>query len=301
MNLNKILNSSQSGRLALRIAQLLPPSLGFPLGRSIADWVAAHRDLPMVAAIRTNQWVISGGELNSEGLDEIARNTIRSTAYSMYFLYHNWNNYSALENKIEYSPEVDVLIERSRVCEEGTMIVMVHSTNFDVALKASAMRGLKGLALSLPEADEAVEWQHSLRESGEVEVKPATLAVLREAAERLKSGGTVATGVDRPMPESKYRPLFFGRPTALPVHYIYLALKTGVPVSMVTAIRDKDGVYRVIASDLVKMKPHHDRKTEILQNAETILNIAEDFIRLAPDQWAVIQPLWPEETPNTPS
>ena len=181
------------------------------------------------------------------------------------------------------------------------MIVMVHSTNFDVALKASAMRGLKGLALSLPEADEAVEWQHSLRKSGEVEIKPATLAVLREATERLKSGGTVLTGVDRPMPESKYKPLFFGRPTALPVHYIYLALKTGVPVSMVTAIRDDDGVYRVIASDLVKMKPHHDRKTEILQNAETILNIAEDFIRLAPDQWAVIQPLWPEETPNTPS
>jgi lauroyl/myristoyl acyltransferase len=49
------------------------------------------------------------------------------------------------------------------------------------------------------------------------------------------------------------------------------------------------------------MKPHHDRKTEILQNAETILNIAEDFIRQSPDQWAVIQPLWPEEIQNTPS
>ena len=142
MNLNKILNSSQSGRLALRIAQLLPPRLGFPLGRSIADWVAKRRDLPMVAAIRTNQWVISGGKLNSEGLDEIARNSIRSIAYSMYFMYHNWNNYSALEKKIEYSPEVEVLIERSRVSEEGTMIVMVHSSNFDVALKASSMRGL---------------------------------------------------------------------------------------------------------------------------------------------------------------
>jgi len=92
MNLNKILNSSQSGRLALRIAQLLPPRLGFPLGRRIADWVATRRDLPMVAAIRTNQWVISGGELNSEELDEIARNTIRSIAYSMYFMYHNWND-----------------------------------------------------------------------------------------------------------------------------------------------------------------------------------------------------------------
>jgi lauroyl/myristoyl acyltransferase len=219
----------------------------------------------------------------------------------MYFMYHNWNNYSALEKKIEYSPEVEVLIERSRVSEEGTMIVMVHSSNFDVALKASSMRGLKGLALSLPEADQAVEWQHSLREIGDVVIKPATLAVLREAVERLKTGGTVMTGVDRPMPESKYRPQFFGRPTALPVHYINLAIKTGVPVSMVTAIRDEDGVYRVIASDLVSMKPHHDRKTEILQNAETILNIAEDFIRQAPDQWAVIQPLWPEETPNTPS
>ncbi|MFC2053700.1 lysophospholipid acyltransferase family protein [Chloroflexota bacterium] len=300
MNLNKILNSSQSGRLAMRIAQLLPPRLGFPLGRSVADWIATRRDLPMVAAIRTNQWVISGRELNSEGLDEIVRESIRSIAYSMYFMYHNWNNYSALENKIEYSPEVELLIERNRVREEGTMVVGIHSSNFDVALRASSRLGLKGLALSLPEANQAVEWQHSLRESGEIEIKPATLAVLREAAERLKSGGTVMTGVDRPMSESKYTPQFFGRPTALPVHYIYLALKTGVPVSMVTVIRKKDGVYRVIASDLIKMKPHHDRKTEILQNAETILNIAEDFIRQALDQWIVIQPLWPEETQNTP-
>ena len=281
----------------LTIAHWVPTSIGFPIVKILADWISSREELPMVKAIRSNQRGIHQNELTDDQLSSLTRETVRNIAYSMYTMFHYWNNNKALQDMIKYSPESELLIKRSRVKKDGTMVVFVHSSNFDVALKAASSKGLNGLVLSLPETDEAIEWQHDLRESSGIEVKPATLAVLREATRRLESGETVVTGVDRPMPESKYHPRFFGRPTPLPVHYIYLALKTKVPVSVATAIRDEKGFFHILASELVRMQPHEDRFEEVIQNAERILKIAENYILMAPTQWAMLHPLWPDK-PN---
>ena len=255
----------------------------------------------MIKATRINQWVANGEILDADQLDKVVRETISNYTMSMFNLFHYWEKVDVLAKMIRFTPESELLIERSQQRKEGTMVVFLHSSNFDVSLRGASQRGLNGMVLSLPESTEGIDWQHNMRESSGIEVKPATIAVLREAAGRLRRGETVVTGIDRPMPESKYRPVFFGRPTPLPVHYIYLALKANVPISLSTAIRDEEGFYQVVASELVRMKTDRDRRREVLMNAEHILNIAEDFIRLAPTQWTVLHPLWPEESENLPN
>jgi lauroyl/myristoyl acyltransferase len=111
----------------------------------------------------------------------------------------------------------------------------------------------------------------------------------------------VVTGLDRPLPESKYRPNFFGRPTPLPVHYIYLALKAEVPVAVAMAIREPDDGFKILASELIWMDKLPNRTEEVIYNAEKILRIAEDYIKLAPTQWTVLHPLWPEQAANLPN
>jgi len=300
MNLNQILNSRQSGRLALTITRYIPPGIGQALTRAIAKYLVSRPDLPLIHATLINQWVAQGQKLSREQLDRVVLETIQNYTLSMYTLFHYWENLKPLEKMIRYDQPTENLIQRSQERVHGAMVVFIHSCNFDVSLRAASSRGLKGLVLSLPEANEAIEWQHAMRERSGIEVKPASIAVLREATDRLKAGETVVTGLDRPMPESKYKPIFFGRPTALPVHYIYLALKANVPVALVTAIRQPDGVYQVVSSDLVDMKAHQDRHKEVLVNAEMILEIAEDFIQRAPTQWSVLHPLWPEEADKLP-
>ena len=300
MNLNQILNSRQSGRVALSIARFIPPRIGKLMTDSIAGYLVRRPDLPLVHATRINQWVAQGENLSGEGLHDVVLDTIRNYTDSMYTLFHYWENAVPLEKRIRYDTATEYLIQRSKDRTHGVMVVFIHSCNFDVSLRAASSRGLSGLVLSLPEATEAIEWQHAMRESSGIEVKPASIAVLREATNRLEAGETVVTGLDRPMPESKYQPLFFGKPTPLPVHYIYLALKAHVPVAVVTSIKQPDGVYQVVSSDPVDMVTHQDRHKEVLVNTERILDIAEEIIRRAPTQWTVLHPLWPEEAENLP-
>jgi len=300
MNLNQILNSRQSGRFALTITRYIPPGIGKSLTSAIAKYLVRRPDLPLIHATRINQWVAQDQNLTREQLDKEVLDTIQNYTLSMYTLFHYWENLKPLEKMIRYDQPTENLIARSQERKHGAMVVFIHSCNSDVSLRAASSRGLNGLVLSLPEANEAIEWQHAMRESSGIEVKAASIAVLREASERMKAGETVATGLDRPMPESKYKPLFFGRPTALPVHYIYLALKAKVPVALLTAIRQPDGIFELISSDLIEMKKYQDRQKEVLMNAGTILEIAEDFIRRAPTQWSVLHPLWPEEADKLP-
>ena len=102
------------------------------------------------------------------------------------------------------------------------------------------------------------------------------------------------TGIDRPIPAPRVRPRFFGRPAALPMHHISLAVKARVPVMIIAPILQPDGKYHVLTSDLIEMDPHPDRATEEIRNAEKVLAIAERFIRQAPHQWSISLPVWPE-------
>jgi lauroyl/myristoyl acyltransferase len=301
MLLHRVINSQKSGRLAFKLAKFLPPSTGNWLSVKIARYFSSKKELPMVQAIRINQWVVNGERINGDKLDAVVLETLNNYVRSMYSLFHYWDNVSELEKLMRYSPESEMLIDRIQQKKQGTMVVFLHSSNFDVSLRGASRRGLDGLVLSLPETNEAIEWQHSLRKSSGLEIKPATISVLREAADRLKAGETVVTGLDRPLPESKYRPKFFGRPTPLPVHYIYLALKAEVPVAVATAIRENNENFKIFASNLIGMEKLRNRSEEVIYNAEKVLRIAEDFIKQAPTQWTVLHPLWPEEALNLPS
>lgn len=300
MNLNQVLNSRRSGQAALNIARYIPPGIARLITDAIAGYLSGRLDLPLVYATRINQWVAQGADLSANQLDQAVFETIRNFTYSLYTLFHYWKNVEPLQKMIQFDDATEFLIERSQDRKAGTMVVFIHSCFADVALQAASYRGLSNLVLSLPDANDAITWQHALRENSGVFVKPASIPVLREASNRLKAGEAVATGIDRPLPESKYKPHFFGKPTPLPVHHIYLALKTNVPVAVMTAIKNENGSYDVISSDLVHMVHHQDRRREILINAEMVLEIAEEFIRRAPTQWSVLLPLWPDETDNLP-
>ncbi len=102
------------------------------------------------------------------------------------------------------------------------------------------------------------------------------------------------TGIDRPIPNPDVQPRFFGRPAALPIHHIFLAMKAHVPIVITVANLQKDEKYHVFASDLIEMDSYSDRETSVLRNAEKVLTTAEEFIRRCPQQWSVPLPVWPQ-------
>jgi KDO2-lipid IV(A) lauroyltransferase len=304
MKLQDILNGQMATMFGLGISHLLPTRLGYPVARRIADFLSSRKSNPIVQAVRANQWVIHGGKVSPSQLDHLVRETFRSSARSIYEFWHFLSNNNTVLEMVDLDPSMQACIERSNHSTEGTLMVTPHVANFDLVGRALALNGLKMHILSYPHPPGGYRWQNQLRRLPGVLVTPMSMQALRRASETLRAGQTVLTGVDRPLPEgeaAKYRPRFFGRPAALPVFHVRLAIKHNLPVTVLGGCRSPNGRYRVWASDPIPMHRSSDLVEETVQNSEAILATIADIVRRAPEQWAMFYPVWPEALSQAPA
>lgn len=300
MTMQKLLNNPNSVEWVFRISRWLSPAMGRWAASWISKWIASKSDLQIVKAIRCNQWVAEGENVSAEFLDQQVVKVLNTAGISFYNLFHNFESPEKLQSLVVFTPEIEEVIQRSREKRYGLVVAGIHISNFDLVAQAAALHGLKGFALSVPEPDNAIQWQHDLRRRSGLDILDANLTNLRLAIKRLQTGETVVTGIDRPVPNPKLKPLFFGRPAHLAVHHVQLALHAKIPVVVMGAIMKDDGRYHILTSSEIQMRPYTDRSTELIANAERILEISEEIIRSALDQWVVFQPIWPETLPLIP-
>ena len=294
IKLKQIVNSSFGIKLAALLGSGLPPKLGYCVADYLAARIASQRNSQLVRAIRANQWVVRGEPRDGSILDRAVSDTLRHSARSMYDLYHYIHDTEATRRLIILDPAVQQLTRRPELDERGLMIVGLHLSNFDLVLQWMCLQGMKLFALTIPDPQGSQRMEFEMRKRTGMNLVPVSFKAIRQALCHLQRGGMVVTGIDRPTPSPKASPCFFGRPSGLPIHHVYLAIKAKVPIVIIVVNSQADGKYRVLASDLIEMDPIPNREQEILQNAEKVLRIAEDFIRQSPSQWSVTLPVWPE-------
>jgi lauroyl/myristoyl acyltransferase len=66
------------------------------------------------------------------------------------------------------------------------------------------------------------------------------------------------------------------------------------------AFQQPDGKYHVMASEPIEMEQYPDHAIANLRNAEKVLRRAEDFIQMAPQQWNMFLPVWPDLLEKVP-
>jgi lauroyl/myristoyl acyltransferase len=150
------------------------------------------------------------------------------------------------------------------------------------------------MVFSLPSTEGGYTVQYKIRKNAGIDVVPIEMNALRQAVARLQAGGTVITMAVWPVPESKYEPSFLGRPSAAPVHYVYLALKARVPVVEIVMLRQMNGKYHFLVSEPLTMQEYRDKHEGLIRNTEMVLKVAAEFLHQAPQQWAMSRPVWPE-------
>jgi KDO2-lipid IV(A) lauroyltransferase len=136
-----------------------------------------------------------------------------------------------------------------------------------------------------------------LREKGNVVLTPISPRSLRDAMARLRDGGIVVTGVDRPVNEGNDPVEFFGATAYLPTGYIRIPLRTDCLVMTIATVYEPDsngGVYSVIANPPMEMERTGDAETDFALNLRRVLAEIEGLIRRHPDQWEMFIPVWPE-------
>ena len=300
MSLQSFINGRFGIGLILALGKIIPPSIGYPLTEKVSLLLSAQKKSNIVRTARANQWIISGCSLSSEELDAQTRETFRQTSRWLFDFYHNINNYQAILDRVTLSPKLVKFLTDRLGGDEGTIMVAPHLSNFDFGGRAMVLHGFDIQVLSYPQPHGGYQWQNKLRKDIGMNVTPMSIESMRTAKTRLKNGGVVVTGMDRPLDRSNYHPRFFGYPAAVPTSYVRMALQTNAAVLVIACIGLPEENYHVECSDLIYMESDDDPVREIEKNAEKVLCEAEKFIRAHPSQWAMFYPVWPfalEEMP----
>lgn len=293
-DISRLITSSLGVRLAFAIGRSFPRRLGYKIADYAAGRLAQKKDVDFIRAMRANQWVVSGETINPQLLNHAVRDTLQHTARSIFDLYHFVDSLDRIDSWIIMDPTTKRLINRSEFDDRGLMVVGLHLSCFDLALQWLCWKGMKPLVLTIPNPQGGRRIEYETRKKIGMNLVPASVTALRQSLQHLQAGGTVLTGIDRPISNPVARPRFFGRPASLPVHHIFLATHARVPIIIMAVNLQEDGKYHLLTSEPIEMEFHANRETQTLLNAEKVLSVAETFIRRAPQQWTMSLPVWPE-------
>jgi len=288
--LDEFSNSRMGLSLAAGVGRATPPAIGRRVASRTADLIASRRDSGLVRAIRSNQWVVSGGAARGADLDAAVRETLRHIARCTYDLYHSSEGSDGLLSGVSATDGVRVWLNRIQR-GDAAVFAVVHLSNFDLGGRALARLGLRAQVLSVPDPTDAYRVQNELRREVGLDMTPISSDALRAAYRRLEGGGAVLTGIDRPLPQASRAYEFFGRPALLPDVHVRLATRADVPLVLMWLIMEPSGEYVV---DCVEIPLGDGRGVEAYRRGvQAVLGRAAEVIAAHPTQWAMPHPVWP--------
>ncbi len=293
-------NSKYGVEIAIWLARRLSPYGAARLAHWLSSTLVADHSSPFVQSIRLNQWVVRGQRASAAELDQAAREVLLHAGRCTYDLYRNMRNPEGLKALAPATPVSEALVRQSRDERFGAFVVAPHLSNFDVVLLANAYRGLQAQVLTYANPTSGYQIQNRIRAETGLDITPVGEETLRKAVRTMRAGGFVITAVDRPGRHRKAELRFFGHLSPLPYGYIRLAMEGGVPILVATAYGKADGTYGLRVSEPIEIPGHHEDEAAVRSNAEKVLGIIEDYIRLNPSQWLMYYPVWPQLLPEIP-
>lgn len=276
--------------LAMFLARVLPERPLLRLARALADR-AALESSPAVQAVRRNQAVARGLAPDDPSVQRAVQSVFRSAGRGHVALFRALaRGRQELLRACEVSPELLSRMETALERRRGLILVGPHISAFDFFLLTVGARGYSGQALSPPMPTTSYRLQNRLRTQYGTQTTPISVESLRMAIKRLRAGGLVLTGLDRPIAEPEGL-TFFGRTTYLPLGYARLAVRTGAALLPGAVIPIGPGRYRTIAGELI-YPPSATSEEAARRLAQQALDQIEPIVREYLDEWLMFFPVW---------
>jgi KDO2-lipid IV(A) lauroyltransferase len=121
-------------------------------------------------------------------------------------------------------------------------------------------------------------------------------AAMREVFKHLRAGGGIAIAIDRDLTGTGVWIPFFGVAAKIPIGVVDVAMRSGAAVVPIILLRTRWGVEGQVFPE-VEYDPAAPRDAEATRVARVILATFESVIRAHPDQWHVLDRVWPEPVP----
>ncbi len=306
--LQRFLSSRLVTGVGMFISKYLPPPIGYAVGdltAGLINWLKPD----VYWIVYANLCQVLGPEVDDKTLHRLVRQVFHNNARNDYGLWHLvGRGPETIRAAVHIPPDARARLDQALQRGKGVIIVGTHTGNFNLGILALAAHGLEiqVLGLAAPPAG-GFDLMDRMRARAGVRLTSISVPALREAIKRLRAGGVVLTGVDRPVDhaEQSIEPPslagrsrrgveFFGRLAPLPTGHVRLALKTDATIVVASPCRDPQMGNVVRLSPPLEMVRTGDRDEDLRVNLRRVTGWLEEFIRARPEQWAMFVPVWPE-------
>jgi KDO2-lipid IV(A) lauroyltransferase len=144
------------------------------------------------------------------------------------------------------------------------------------------------------EPPELAEWFVGLREAFGMEIVPLGPDSGTRVARALGAGRLLSLVCDRDIAGGGVEVEFFGEMTTLPAGPATLALRSGAPLLPAACIFEGDG-HRGIVRPPIDTTRQGKLREDVARVTQILAYELEELIRLAPEQWHLLQPNWPSD------
>jgi len=288
-------------RLGLWLGRYVSPGMGYTLADALTWSVSRQRNSTMGQAIRANMRLVLGDDASDQQVEHAVAGVFHNAGRAYYDLYHALGvGKEAIRSSVTFTPRTEGYLQEYQRNGGGHVVVSAHVSNFDLAGLAFATRGIPIQALTWPNPTSGYDVQNEMRQSWGIDITPVSMSALRQALNRLRSGGLVITGIDRPDPTGSGDPLiFFGQIVYLPTGHVRLAMQADVPIAVAGVRNDpkRPHAYLVDVEPPLALERKATRVETIRHNAQRVLSLIETKIRQDPDQWLMFYPMRRSQSP----
>ncbi len=281
-------------RGAAAVANAVPESVGYPIAktaaRALAPFVGERRRL-----VARNLQRATDGALTGRALDRAVSDTFAS--YGRYWL-ELFRLSRDMQQSVEprFSSRGFEHIANARAEGGGVILALPHLGGFDFAAGWLAGRGVAPTVVVEPvEPPELFEWFTSVRAAIGMEVVPLGPEAGRAILRALKGNRVVCLLSDRDLAGDGVPVDFFGERTTMPGGPATLALRTGAPLLAVGTYFRPNGRHFAQIGPPVPVQREGRLRDDVSRITQELARRFEELIRMAPEQWHLMQPNWPSD------
>ncbi len=281
-------------RFGAAVANAVPPVVGMPVaeatGRVLGAVLPERRRI-----VRRNLQRATDGALEGFALERAVSDTFAS--YGRY-----WLELFRLPADARGDVEGRVTsvgfehIEASLAAGKGTILALPHLGGFDFAAAWLAGRGLPpAVVVERVEPPELFEWFADVRRAIGMEVIPLGPEAATGVLRALRENRLVCLLSDRDITGDGLGVEFFGEETTLPAGPATLALRTGATLIPTAVYFRPHGRHFVRLGAPVPTERTGRLREDVTRVTQELARRFEELVRMAPEQWHVMQPNWPSD------
>ncbi len=187
-------------------------------------------------------------------------------------------------------------VEEGVAAGKGVVLALPHLGGWDFGGAWLGSLGFRLVAVVEPvEPPELFAWFAGLRRSLGMEVLPLGPGAGATTLRRLREGAVMALVCDRDIVGGGVEVEFFGERTTLPGGPATLALRSGAALlPSAVYFRDGGGHHAVMGPPLEASRRGRLRD-DVARVTQALAIRLESLIRVAPEQWHLLQPNWPSD------